>query len=62
MAEERRLMRLKDVLPLLGLSKSGWYKAVRAGRIKKPIKMGRVSFWEYSYIQQLIAQIANGKW
>lgn len=58
---ERRLMRLKDILPLFGITKSGWYKAIRNGRIARPIKIGRVSVWEYSYIQELLESIIKNK-
>lgn len=57
---EDRFMRLKEILPMIGLTKSGWYKAIRSGRIEEPIKMGRVSLWKYSYIKQLMVDTNNG--
>ena len=56
---EERLMRLKDILPLTGLSKSGFYKAIRYGRIEPPIKIGRMSVWKASYISSLIEKMAS---
>ena len=61
MANEESLVRLKDILPKLGLSKSGFYKAIRYGRIEPPIKVGRMSVWRASYINSLIEKMATNQ-
>lgn len=55
------LLRLKVILPKVGLSKSGFYKAIRYGRIKPPIKVGRMSLWEASYIDSLIEKMVDNQ-
>lgn len=61
MSLEERLMRLREILPLIGLSKSGFYKAIRYGRIERPIKVGRMSVWKSSYINSLIEKMATNQ-
>ena len=56
------LVRLRDILPRVGLSKAGWYKAIRYGRIEPPIKVGRTSVWKLSYIDSLVEKMASGSY
>lgn len=60
MTNQECLVRLRDILPRVGLSKAGWYKAIRYGRIEPPIKVGRISLWKLSYIDELVNKMANG--
>ena len=60
MTNQECLVRLNEILPRVGLSKAGWYKAIRYGRIEPPIKVGRMSVWKLSYIDSLVERMASG--
>jgi len=50
-----KLLRLKDVLTLVPVGKSSWWKGVKEGRFPKPIKLGpRTTCWRYSDIIALM--------
>ena len=49
-----RLLRLADVLEIIPVCKSTWWKGVQDGRFPKPIKLGPgITCWRYSEIQHL---------
>jgi predicted DNA-binding transcriptional regulator AlpA len=49
------LLRLKQVLPLVNVSRTTWLDGVRTGRYPQPIKIGaRAVAWRASSIQTLI--------
>jgi prophage regulatory protein len=51
-----RLLRLKEVLEYIPISKSSWWAGVKSGRYPAPVHhLGpRVTAWRYSEIMQLI--------
>ena len=55
------LMRMEDILQFIRVKPSTWYKWMRIGKIKQPIKIGHASLWEAEYILQVIDQIARGE-
>lgn len=50
----RRLIRIREVLHLTGLSRSGLYKRIGYGLFPAPIKLGRTSVWLESDIDAWI--------
>jgi len=61
--EEDKLLRVKDVLKLIPISKSAWWLGVHKGRFPKPIKLGpRTTCWRLSDILKLIEEgVQKGK-
>ena len=56
---EERFLRLAQVLEIIPISKSGWWKGCKEGRYPKPIKLGaRTTVWKASEIQELVAKLA----
>lgn len=56
---EERFLRLTQVLEIIPISKSGWWKGCKEGRYPKPIKLGaRTTVWKASEIQELVAKLA----
>lgn len=52
-----RLLRLKQVLQLIPVSKSTWWVGVKTGRFPKPIKLGpRTTAWRESDIRALMEE------
>lgn len=50
------LLRVKQVLKYIPVSRSHWWQGVKEGRYPKPIKLSeRVTVWRASDIRQLIA-------
>ena len=50
-----RLLRLKEVLQFIPVSKSNWWDGVRTGRYPAPVHLGpRVTAWKLSAIMQLV--------
>jgi predicted DNA-binding transcriptional regulator AlpA len=37
---ERELLKIKDVLKIIPVSKATWYNGIRNGRYPKPVKIG----------------------
>ena len=57
---EPGLLRLKDVLALIPLSRSAWYAGIQKGKYPAPIKIGvRASAWLASDIRDLIDRLAS---
>jgi predicted DNA-binding transcriptional regulator AlpA len=53
--ESKRILRLKDVLYVIPVSKSTWWNGVKTGRYPKSIKMGpRTTGWFEKDILDLI--------
>jgi prophage regulatory protein len=50
----RRLLRLRQVLTLLPVSRSTFYARVKVGSYPKPVKLGRISCWRSEDIDALI--------
>lgn len=50
-----RLIRLKEVLKILPLSKATWYAGIKSQRFPGPIKLGpRLVAWRYKDIRKLV--------
>lgn len=49
------LLRVKQILPVIHVSRSGWWAGVREGRFPQPIKLGpRTTVWKAEDIRSLI--------
>ena len=51
---EDRLLRLKEVLEVIPVSRATWYRGVWAGFYPQPEKHGRSSLWRMSALQKVI--------
>ncbi|AWM81721.1 transcriptional regulator [Gammaproteobacteria bacterium ESL0073] len=49
-----RLIRLKEVIQLTGLSRTTIYHYINIGTFPKHTKFGKSSLWDYSEVQQWI--------
>ena len=56
---QKKLLRLKQVLTKVPFSKSHLHVLIRENKFKKPIKIGRNSFWLESDIDQWIDDKIN---
>lgn len=53
-------LRLPQVLALVPISKSSWWKGCRSGLYPKPVKLGpRTTAWRVEDIVALIASLGN---
>ena len=61
--QQDKLIRLKEVLKLIPVSKSMWWLGVKKGRFPKPVKLGpRTTAWKLSDILKLIEEgMSNGQ-
>ncbi|MGA3209211.1 MAG: AlpA family phage regulatory protein [Syntrophales bacterium] len=49
------LLRVKQILQIIPISRSGWWQGVRRGRFPQPIKLGpRTTAWKVEDIRLLI--------
>ena len=53
--------RVKGVLEVIPISRSGWYNGVKKGRFPKPIKWKGVSVWKKRDIILIAKKIEEGK-
>ncbi len=54
-ADTDRLIRLREVLEFIPISKSTWWEGVRTGRYPKPIKLGsRLTCWRLADILEIV--------
>lgn len=54
------LLRLPQVLKLIPISRSAWWKGVREGRFPRPIKLGpRTTCWRAADLFALLNQLEN---
>lgn len=51
-----RLLRMPQVLDLVGLKKTVIYERIKAGTFPKPIKLGSASAWPESDVDKWIAE------
>lgn len=49
--QEKRFIKLTDVMNMTGLSRVTIYNYVNAGKFPAYTKVGRASFWEYHEVQ-----------
>jgi len=55
--KQERLLRLKEVLKIVPVSKSTWWAGVKSGRFPTPVKLGpRVTAWQSDSIIPIIEQ------
>ena len=62
MAEQnnrRRLLRLKQVLEIVPVSRTAWWSGVRSGRYPQSVRDGGMTFWRSDDIYALIESIAG---
>lgn len=52
--DHKKLIRIKDVIQLTGLSRTSIYHYVNTGDFPSYTKFGKSSLWEYSEVQQWI--------
>lgn len=53
--ENKRLIRLHEVMNLTGLSRASVYNYIKTGIFPPPAKFGKSSLWEYNEIQEWIS-------
>ena len=58
--EDEKLLRLKQVLEIIPVSKSSWWAGVKDGKYPASVKYGRSTFWLNSDIRALINHISSG--
>ena len=58
--EDEKLLRLKQVLEIIPVSKSSWWAGVKDGKYPASVKYGRSTFWLNSDILALINHISTG--
>lgn len=59
---EEKLIRLKEVLQLLPLSRTSWWAGVKSGKYPAPVKLGkRITCWKNSEIKELIKNGTEGE-
>ena len=56
---EEKLLRLKDVLPIVNVASSTWRRWVKEGSAPQPIKRGRCTFWRSS---EIIEYVMSDQW
>ncbi|MCB1052969.1 MAG: AlpA family phage regulatory protein [Acidobacteria bacterium] len=54
-------LRLPQVLRLVPVGKSCWWRGCQTGRFPKPVKLGRCTMWRAEDIRTLIEQIEKGE-
>lgn len=60
--KRRRFLRLPQVLEILPISKSTWWKGIQDGRFPKPVKLTeRTSAWLLDDIEVLCDKLASSK-
>jgi predicted DNA-binding transcriptional regulator AlpA len=53
-------LRLPQVLEIVPISKSAWWKGCKSGRFPKPVKLGpRTTAWKAEDIMALVKTIGN---
>ena len=52
------LLRIKQVLELIPVSRATFWNGVKSGRFPKPFKNGRCTFWRADEIQALIEKMS----
>lgn len=59
MNPNERIIRLPEVLDMVGMRKTAVYDKIKDGSFPKPLKLGRMSGWLESDVQQWIMQQAG---
>jgi len=54
---DEKMLRIKQVLKIIPVSKSTWWAGVKSGKFPKPMKLGaRTTVWLLSDIQALVEE------
>lgn len=56
---EPRLIRISEVLTIIPVSKSTWFRGVANGTFPRPVKIGNVSAWWHHEIVALAERLAS---
>ncbi len=60
--EQKALLRLPQVLELVGVSRSHWWQGVREGKFPAAVKLSpKCTVWTASSISELLDRVASGK-
>jgi prophage regulatory protein len=54
------LLRLKQVLEIIPISRSKIYADIKAQRFPAPCKFGRLSFWRRADVAEIVESITKG--
>jgi prophage regulatory protein len=55
---EDRLLKIKDALQIIPISKSAFWERVKDGTLPKPVKIGASTFWRHSDLMSFVANMA----
>lgn len=55
--KSRRLGRLPKAKEIVPVGTTQWYAWVKAGKLPKPIKIGRASFWDLDEVQEAVDRL-----
>ena len=59
---EEMFLRLSQVLDIIPISRSCWWKGCKEGKYPTPLKIGaRTTVWRAFEIQELVARLSGGK-
>lgn len=61
MSDKEQMMRLPAVLQMIGLGRTFWLDAIKAGSAPSPYKMGSASLWKSSEVQSWLDARLNGR-
>lgn len=60
--ERGGFMRLAQVLPLVGVSRSNWYRGIRSGEFPAPVRLGkRAAGYRVADIRALLERLGRGE-
>ena len=59
-APQVRLMRMPEVLRLVGVSRASFWDGIRAGRYPQPRKLGACAVWVSTEIEELVQRVVAG--
>jgi len=55
----RRLLRLPEVLSIIGMKRSWWFNEIREGRGVRPLKIGRASVWDSVEVDNFVTKLVS---
>lgn len=59
---EEMFLRLSQVLDIIPISRSCWWKGCKEGQYPTPLKIGaRTTVWRAFEIQELVARLSGGR-
>lgn len=54
-------VRLPQILSVIPVSRTSWWRGIKAGQFPEPIKLGRSVMWKVHEIRELIDRLAEGQ-